>query len=267
MAPRMCSYTQLGTWTECQNMWHGIYIAKKYQKPGSRAFGMGILAHVAFLEGPDKAQRQLRNPQVAPWCTDATGTTNSYGEKALALGRDVLAAAGDILSGQSEVTVKGMIHRVPWQARVDHLDLQHDPPRFIEFKTKGSRDGKVPTDDYSQTLRRRVHWLWASPYRYDLQIAIQQELIYQQYGVKAVPNVICGAYRKHPDIQRYRIVDDNALLMLLHELREPMQQYAADCASGEVRVRCTHCEWCAQTRTELPSEDLYAPTPTVFVGR
>lgn len=141
--------------------------------------------------------------------------------------------------GDKEVIVTGEIGGYPWKGKIDCLNLKHG--YFADLKTTAD----IYKGYYNEETHEREPFVYA--YNYQLQMAVYQELIKQQFGVDCKPYIVAVSKQANPDKQvidlpAYRL--ENAMTQIL-DAQEHIQRVIT---GEEVPTRCDHCDYCRSTK-------------------
>lgn len=154
----------------------------------------------------------------------------------------VLASDDDfnlLYQGDKEVIVTGEIGGYPWKGKIDCLNLKQG--YFVDLKTTAD----IYKGYWNEEKREREPFVYA--YNYQLQMAVYQELIKQQFGVECKPYIVAVSKQDPPDKQaidlpEYRLT--NAMNQVLES-----QQHIQDVIKGEADpIQCGHCAYCRSTK-------------------
>ncbi|MEK0404827.1 PD-(D/E)XK nuclease-like domain-containing protein [Lactiplantibacillus plantarum] len=154
----------------------------------------------------------------------------------------VLASDDDfnlLYQGDKEVIVTGEIGGYPWKGKIDCLNLKQG--YFVDLKTTAD----IYKGYWNEESREREPFVYA--YNYQLQMAVYQELIKQQFGVMCKPYIVAVSKQDPPDKQaidlpEYRLT--NAMNQILDS-----QQHIQDVIKGEADpIQCGHCAYCRSTK-------------------
>lgn len=143
--------------------------------------------------------------------------------------------------GQKELIVTGSIGGVDWKGKLDCYVGSAKEPFFIDLKTTKDIHERYWIEETSQ---------WGSfieKYRYQLQMAVYQELIRQQYDVKARPLIVAVSKQDPPDKAIVEVPQDDLDEWLDRVIQEQDRIQAVK--NGEVEpTRCEKCEYCRATK-------------------
>ena len=202
----------------------------------------------------EEEQFRAENPQIFT----KTGTLRSDYVKAEdiieRIERDELAVR--LLSGETQKIVTGEIAGFPFKAKLDSwLDkdkaqaIARDFPGMdaLTFADGAIIDLKV-MKDFDALYREgegRLHFV--EYWRYDLQMAIYQELMRQETG-KRVPCYILAATKQDPpDLALVQIGQDQ-LDFCMARLKEGLPEMDAIKRGEDEPDGCTRCAWCRQAK-------------------
>ena len=147
------------------------------------------------------------------------------------------------MPGDKEVIVTGEINGFAWKGKIDSLNLERG--YFCDLKT---------VDDLL-----KKHWIEGKHYPvsfaeergYFMQIALYQELIYQNYNKWLQPFIFAVSKQDVPDHDLYDFDTDEIRENLDEQIEtiKDKQQRVFDVIKGNVKpTRCEHCEYCRATK-------------------
>jgi len=153
-----------------------------------------------------------------------------------------------LYQGDKEVMITGEIDGVTWKGKLDDFPPSHK--YFADIKT-------------TQDLHKRF-WLsddrrWGSfieAYNYPLQMAVYQELIRQQYGVKPPP-IIIGVTKQDPPDHDFISIPQELLDYAMQEVLDNQACVEAVKTGQEEPTRCEHCEYCRATKVVTKLTSVY----------
>ena len=202
-------------------------------------------SHKSFLQKPDvidEMHTHKKNGEVT------TRLKQAYSEKGLA-NRMIKTLEDEPLfndlymPGDKEIIVTGEINGFAWKGKIDSLNLERG--YFCDLKT---------VDDFS-----KKHWVEGKRYPvnfaeqrgYYMQIALYQELIYQNYNKWLQPFIFAVSKQDVPDHDLYDF-DTDEIREILDEQIETIkdkQQRVFDVIKGNVIPnRYEQCEYCRATK-------------------
>ena len=144
--------------------------------------------------------------------------------------------------GEKEVIVTGNIGGVDWMGKLDCYVGSAKEPYFVDLKTTKDIHERYWIDEDGGR--------WGSfieKYRYQLQMAVYQELIRQQYDIEARPLIVAVSKQDPPDKAIVEIPQDDLDEWLNHVIEAQDRIQAVK--NGEVEpTRCEQCEYCRATK-------------------
>lgn len=142
------------------------------------------------------------------------------------------------LEGERQRIVTGEINSHPFKGKLDVLNL--DKGFICDLKTVRSiretywRDGGK--------------WDFIHFWRYDLQGAVYQELVYQETGRRLPFYIAAVSKESPPDIGVFQIPQDE-LDVALEQIPKDWLDHARRVLDGEEKpTRCECCDWCRSTK-------------------
>lgn len=151
------------------------------------------------------------------------------------------------MSGEKQVIMTGEIAGIPCKIKIDSY---HHGKMIVDLKVMRDFSPKYVAE------QGRLNFIEA--WRYDLQGAIYQEIVYQNTG-KRLPFVIAGATKEEvTDLGIFHVPQPNLDVQLeLFKASAPGYQLIKD---GRVEpIRCEHCNACKETKVLnriIPWEEL-----------
>ncbi|VDG33352.1 hypothetical protein [Lactobacillus plantarum] [Lactiplantibacillus mudanjiangensis] len=194
-----------------------------------------------------------------PEAISSRGTTKGRLKKAFKVAENMIDTLDNddmfkkFYQGDKEVIVTGKIGGYLWKGKIDCLNLERG--YFADLKTTA--------DIYKGYYNAETHKYDKSfvyEYNYQLQMAVYQELIKQQFGINCKPYIVAVSKQAEPDKQvidlpEYRLT--NAMNQVL-EAQEHIQRVI----TGEDKpTRCEHCDYCRSTKcldNVISADDLIA---------
>ncbi|GAK47746.1 phage regulatory protein [Secundilactobacillus oryzae JCM 18671] len=146
----------------------------------------------------------------------------------------------DLYVGAKEQIVTGEIDGVDWKGKIDCLNLERG--YFVDLKTTQDLHKRY----YNVDLRSYVPFV--TQYNYQLQMAVYQELIEQQYGVQCTPIIIAVTKQDPPDKAALMIPPEE--LSYAYSELERYQDHVLAVINGQVKpARCENCDYCRATKS------------------
>lgn len=146
------------------------------------------------------------------------------------------------LSGEKQVIMTGTICGVPVKIKIDSLL----PDKIVDLKIMA---------DFKDQRDEERGWLpWFDYWRYDLQGAVYQEIVYQNTGKKLPFYLAAATKEKHTDIDIVHL-DDDMLIYALDDVKRYIETFDA-IKKGIIKPeRCGKCEYCRNTKVlKAPTE-------------
>lgn len=139
---------------------------------------------------------------------------------------------------EEQVILTGEIGGIKFKGCIDFLN----PETLEGFDTKCMKDfNKI----YSEEDKMRVSWYFA--YGYNLQMAIYQELIRQNYGIVGNQHLLAVTKEEIPNVQAVKFSDE-----ILQNAVDIIEHYAPiydKIKRGEIEPeRCEKCDYCKSTK-------------------
>ena len=247
---------QMKAFVRCPAAWLAEYVLGEWKSPATEALAVGALAHSAALT-PEENDAVLE--EYADILTTKSGAMGAKARQAVALGTLVREKPEltEYVEGSYEEIVTGTIGGIPWKGKLDIVN--HDRRTFTDLKFVRNAHGT----EYIERLRCRGSFVFA--FDYDLQMAIYQELLWQQYGEVYTPYIIAigkpTTKRPTPDIVVYPFDAAAAFERRLEETvdRVATMLYALRGSSPFARCEGDECDYCARTRTDFLAPALMEP--------
>lgn len=139
------------------------------------------------------------------------------------------------MSGEKQIIMTGSIEDVPVKVKIDsyHAD------KIVDLK--------VMKDFESIYLPEQGRLNWIEAWKYDLQGAVYQEIVYQNTG-KRLPFYIAGVTKeKEPDLAVIRI-PQSYLDLELNRFKQNVIRFDAIKKGFIEPERCEKCDWCKRTK-------------------
>ena len=141
------------------------------------------------------------------------------------------------MSGEKQHIFTGEIEGVPFKAK---LDSYHPGRCIVDLKTTKSITEPFYVPDTG-------HVSFVEKFDYFIQLAIYQELVYQNTGERLPCFIAAVSKEDTPDIEVIYI-DDEKLKEALQEVKQTIPSIGM-LKSGEVEpIRCGHCAYCRSTK-------------------
>lgn len=137
------------------------------------------------------------------------------------------------MSGDKQTIMTGEIEGVPFKIKMD-----------VYFPGKLIADLKV-----MRTVTNKAGDLidFITPYRYDLQMACYQEIVYQNTGIR-IPTYICAVTKESPIDSVIVYLPQDILDRAMDEVRLSIQRYYDVKMKRVEPIGCGHCQTCVATR-------------------
>ena len=170
------------------------------------------------------------------------------------LERDVLAMR--MMDGERQHIVTGEIGGLPFKAKLDVLlsaevvaGIGREYPGMSElmFAEGAIVDLKIMRDFKPIYKDGEGRQSWIEAWRYDLQMAVYQELMRQETGEKLPCYIIAATKEKVPDIGLFE-VPQGILDANMEWLEEKLPHIGAVKQGNAEAERCEYCEWCRQSK-------------------
>ena len=170
------------------------------------------------------------------------------------LERDVLAMR--MMDGERQHIVTGEIGGLPFKAKLDVLlsaevvaGIGREYPGMSElmFAEGAIVDLKIMRDFKPIYKDGGGRQSWIEAWRYDLQMAVYQELMRQETGEKLPCYIIAATKEKVPDIGLFE-VPQGILDANMEWLEEKLPHIGAVKQGNAEAERCEYCEWCRQSK-------------------
>lgn len=226
-----------------------------YARPGSEALTLGSYIDVQ-LTGTDAEADEFREAHPEMYSTKGATKGQLKAEYRVAdamvarvlQDRDSGGLFMRFLEGERQRVVTGEVHGHAFKGRLDVLNL--DKGFICDLKTvKGIHE---------RWWRDGGRWDFIHYWRYDLQGAVYQELVYQQTGRRLPFYIAAISKETPPDIGVFQVPQD--------ELDAAMEQIPGDWLDHVQRLkdgeeapgRCERCDWCRSTKVIRRPEILEA---------
>lgn len=153
--------------------------------------------------------------------------------------------------GDKEVIVTGKIDGYPWKGKIDSLNLNQG--YFCDLKTVDN----FHKPHWNEDSRYPVNFAVDRGYFY--QIAMYQELIYQQFDKWCIPYICAVSKQDPPDVDVFKFASDGARELIGESLDtiEDNQEHVFKVIAGEANpYRCERCAWCRKTKVLTHATDI-----------
>lgn len=140
------------------------------------------------------------------------------------------------LEGQKEIIMTGTLFGVKWKIRIDVLNLEKG--FFTDLKT---------VKDFNRLWDGTAKVTFIEFYGYLIQVAVYQEIIYQNTGKKLQPYVVAVTKEKVPDKAVLKFNQDE-LDFELEKVRAHMERIVQVKLGLEKPIRCGKCDYCKSTK-------------------
>lgn len=141
--------------------------------------------------------------------------------------------------GEYEVPVIGELEGVQWKGKIDCLNV--DKGYFVDLKTTAKLDTKI----WNKELRRYESFV--EGYGYDLQIAIYEQLLEQEYGKPFTGYIYAVTKEDIPDVAAIEIPEE-LKSDALNRMSYAIEHIQAVKMGVESPIRCGHCDYCKQNK-------------------
>ncbi len=144
-----------------------------------------------------------------------------------------------LYQGDKEFELRGQINGIEFLGYADCLNMQLG--RFIDIKTIR---GNLQDKEWSEIEHRRVHWIEAKKYHW--QMAIYQHLLEQIVGIQMKPVIYAVTKEEYPDSAAIRFPQewlDEALIAVCDEVDKYIEVL-----DGRPPERCERCNYCKSTK-------------------
>ncbi|GEO68010.1 hypothetical protein LSP04_24290 [Levilactobacillus spicheri] len=144
-----------------------------------------------------------------------------------------------LYQGAKESIVTGTIDGIDWMGKLDCLNLERGI--FLDLKTTQDLHKRV----WDTRTRRYVPFVYA--YDYQLQMAVYQELVRQQYGVLCTPYIVAVTKQDPPDKAVISIPQDK-LDDAMWRVKDQEHRFKSIIDGQEEPERCETCDYCRSTK-------------------
>ncbi len=147
------------------------------------------------------------------------------------------------MPGNKEVIVTGTIGGINWKGKIDSLMLQDH--YFCDLKTVDKlHKGHFNTEErtYENFILNR---------KYEMQMAIYQELIYQTFGVMCQPFIFAVSKEKVPDQVALKFTSPEIQARMEEDadiIKRDQDEFWAVMMGEKAPKRCEKCEYCRLTK-------------------
>lgn len=141
------------------------------------------------------------------------------------------------LKGDHQTIFTGDIFGVPFKVK---LDVFNDGKYITDLKTTSD----INREEYDKEERKYIGF--AQYYKYDLQAAIYQEVVFQKTGKRLPFFLSVVSNQKHPRLRIFE-VDQDSMDNALENARDLIYRVAELKNGKEQPIRCEKCDYCADT--------------------
>ncbi|WP_319637245.1 PD-(D/E)XK nuclease-like domain-containing protein [Lactiplantibacillus plantarum] len=180
-----------------------------------------------------------------PEAISSRGPSKGHLKKDFKIAESMIEALSDdhdfnlLYQGQKEVIVTGEIGGYPWKGKIDCLNLKQG--YFVDLKT--TKD--IYEGYWNPEIREREPFVYA--YNYQLQMAVYQELIKQQFGIECKPYIVAVSKQEPPDKQAIDL-PDYRLANAMNQVLESLPHIEEVIKGGAKPTRCERCDYCRYTK-------------------
>lgn len=146
----------------------------------------------------------------------------------------------NIYQGEKEMIVTGELFGTTWKGKIDCLNVEDE--YFVDIKTTKDMHERKWNENYGSRETFIVN------FGYVLQMAIYQELLFQQYGKSFMP-IIAAVSKQTPSEARLITIDQDNMDYELVMLKEKIERIVRVKNGEEKPNHCGLCEYC---RGNLP---------------
>lgn len=146
----------------------------------------------------------------------------------------------NIYQGEKETIVTGELFGTAWKGKIDCLNVEEE--YFVDIKTTKDMHERKWNENYGSRETFIVN------FGYVLQMAIYQELLFQQYGKSFMP-IIAAVSKQTPSEARLITIDQDNMDYELVMLKEKIERIVRVKNGEEKPNHCGLCEYC---RGNLP---------------
>ncbi|MGG5376007.1 hypothetical protein IGI57_002514 [Enterococcus sp. DIV0213j] len=145
------------------------------------------------------------------------------------------AVFSEIYQGEKETIVTGKIFDVDWKGKIDCLNMNDQ--YFVDIKTTKDMHERKWNENYGSRETFIVN------FGYALQMAIYQELLFQQYGKQFHP-LIAAVSKQTPSEARLITIDEDKMAYEMVLLKEKIERIVKVKNGEEKPHACGICEYC-----------------------
>lgn len=239
------SVSSLKRFMKCEDEFFAFIDGETKEQATNEAFLIGQYVHT-WNEGQQAHKKFIEdNPSIF----SSSGKTKGQLKANFKVADQMIKALENdrycrrFLEGQKEVIIQGEIFGVPFRGMVDSLNLDHKI--FSDLKT-------------TQDIHKKFGGLnFIEYYQYDLQMAVYQELLKQQFGEKFMPYIIAVEKQQVPGTAVIRI-PQRVLDEKMSDLEIILDRYKKVISGEEEPTSCGRCNYCKQHKKQgvIGMEDL-----------
>lgn len=198
---------------------------------------------------------QAKNPEIFTKRGELRAEFRQANEIINRIERDPLAMR--MLHGEKQKIVTGEIGGLPFKAKLDVLldaetvsDIFRDYPEMIELLLADGAivDMKIMKDFKPLYREEEGRLNFIEYWRYDLQLAVYQELVRQSFGSKLPCYILAASKEKTPDIALY-CPPQSLLDTSLELLRDKLPEIEAVKSGKAEPESCGKCDYCKEHKT------------------
>lgn len=245
------SVSQIKTFAECE--YRGLAeLRGTYVRPKTQALLVGGYIDAHFSRELDIFKAQ--HPEIYTKQGDLRAEYRSANEIIARLERDALAMA--LLSGDTQQIVTGKIGGEPFKSKLDVLldekkclEIAHDFPGMAELAFMGGAivDLKIVRDFKPLYRDGEGRQNFIEYWRYDLQMAVYQELVKQKTGSLLPCFILAATKETVPNIGLFQI-PQSLMDVSMEMLLEKLPHIAAVKDGVEAPERCEECDCCKESK-------------------
>lgn len=245
------SVSQIKTFAECE--YRGLAeLRGAYVRPKTQALLVGGYIDAHFSRELDIFKAQ--HPEIYTKQGDLRAEYRSANEIIARLERDALAMA--LLSGDTQQIVTGKIGGEPFKSKLDvlldekkSLEIAHDFPGMAELAFMGGAivDLKIVRDFKPLYRDGEGRQNFIEYWRYDLQMAVYQELVKQKTGSLLPCFILAATKETVPNIGLFQI-PQSLMDVSMEMLLEKLPHIAAVKDGVEAPERCEECDCCKESK-------------------
>ena len=233
-----CSASQLKQFKQCEARTMAV-LTGEYVHEKSDALIFGSLVDALWENGGNLEEYAKDHPELFSSRGATKGQLLAKFQKAVdcyeRTKRDELFS--QFMSGDHQSIFVGEIEGMPFKAK---LDSYHKGKCIVDLKTTKSIRQPIYVADTG-------HVSFVEKFDYFIQLAIYQELVYQNTGEKLPCFIAAVSKEDEPDIEII-FIDNDKLKEALQEVKQMIPSIEM-LKNGEVEpIRCECCEYCRSTR-------------------